>query len=154
VLVEGSLIRAIGTGDLGAAAGAIEIDGQGRTLMPGLIDGHAHVMINQNFNVVETNMDITDMAYNAAIVMKRFLVDGFTTVRDMGGSTFGLARGLDQGRVVGPRLYPSGGFISQTSGHGDFRDRRSCERLGYLRRSPYVQRSSGESAAGLRGKDV
>ncbi len=123
LLIEGSLIRAIGTGDLDASADAIEIDGGGRTLMPGLIDGHAHVMINQNFGVVETNMDITDMAYNATIVMKRFLVDGFTTVRDMGGPTFGLARALDQGRVVGPRLYPSGGFISQTSGHGDFRDR-------------------------------
>ena len=123
VLIEGSLIRAIGSGNLGAREDAVVIDGNGRTLMPGLIDGHAHVMINQNFNVVETNMDITDMAYNATIVMRRFLVDGFTTVRDMGGPTFGLARALDQGRVVGPRLYPSGGFISQTSGHGDFRDR-------------------------------
>jgi imidazolonepropionase-like amidohydrolase len=56
-------------------------------------------------------------------VMKRYLADGFTTVRDMGGPTFGLARALDSGRVVGPRLYPSGAFISQTSGHGDFRDR-------------------------------
>jgi imidazolonepropionase-like amidohydrolase len=81
------------------------------------------VMINQNFNVIETNMDITDLSYNATIVMKRYLADGFTTVRDMGGPTFGLARALDSGRVVGPRLYPSGGFISQTSGHGDFRDR-------------------------------
>ena len=122
VLVEGELIKAIG-GNLSAPAGAKVIDGNGRTLMPGLIDGHAHVMINQNFGVVETNMDLTDMSYNATIVMKRFLVDGFTTVRDMGGPTFGLARALDTGRVVGPRLYPSGGFISQTSGHGDFRDR-------------------------------
>lgn len=122
VLVEGEVITAIGS-NLSAPAGAKVIDGEGRTLMPGLIDGHAHVMINQNFNVVETNMDLTDMSYNATIVMKRFLVDGFTTVRDMGGPTFGLARAIDSGRVIGPRLYPSGGFISQTSGHGDFRDR-------------------------------
>ena len=122
VLVDGELIKSIGTG-LAAEPGAKVIDGAGRTLMPGLIDGHAHVMINQNFGVVETNMDLTDMSYNATIVMKRFLMDGFTTVRDMGGPTFGLARALDSGRVVGPRLYPSGGFISQTSGHGDFRDR-------------------------------
>ena len=122
VLVDGELIKSIGSG-LSAEPGAKVIDGGGRTLMPGLIDGHAHVMINQNFGVVETNMDLTDMSYNATIVMKRFLMDGFTTVRDMGGPTFGLARALDSGRVVGPRLYPSGGFISQTSGHGDFRDR-------------------------------
>ncbi|MEP0200857.1 MAG: amidohydrolase family protein [Halioglobus sp.] len=122
VLVTGDLIDKVGKG-LSAGAGSTVIDGNGRTLMPGLIDGHAHVMINQNFNVVETNMDLTDISYNATIVMKRFLMDGFTTVRDMGGPAFGLAKALDDGRVVGPRLYPSGGFISQTSGHGDFRDR-------------------------------
>ncbi len=123
VLVEGETIKAISQSSIPTAGEAHVIDGGGRTLMPGLIDGHAHVMINRNFGVVETNMDLTDMSYNATIVMKRFLVDGFTAVRDMGGPTFGLARALDSGRVVGPRLYPSGGFISQTSGHGDFRDR-------------------------------
>jgi imidazolonepropionase-like amidohydrolase len=122
VLIEGEVIKSIGRGLQGAEDTTV-IDGDGRTLMPGLIDGHAHVMINQNFNVVETNMDLTDLSYNATIVMKRYLADGFTTVRDMGGPTFGLARALDSGRVVGPRLYPSGAFISQTSGHGDFRDR-------------------------------
>jgi imidazolonepropionase-like amidohydrolase len=122
VLVDGEVIKSISRG-LQGGEGVTVIDGDGRTLMPGLIDGHAHVMINQNFNVVETNMDLTDMSYNATIVMKRYLMDGFTTVRDMGGPTFGLARALDSGRIAGPRLYPSGGFISQTSGHGDFRDR-------------------------------
>ncbi len=123
VLVEGNLIRAISGDDIEVGEGAVVLDGQGRTLMPGLIDGHAHVMINQDFGVVETNLDLTDMALNATIVMKRFLMDGFTSVRDMGGPAFGLARAIDGGRVVGPRLYPSGAFVSQTSGHGDFRDR-------------------------------
>ena len=122
VLIEGEVIKSIGRG-LSASPETRYIDGAGRTLMPGLIDGHAHVMINQNFGTVETNMDLTDISYNATIVMKRFLMDGFTTVRDMGGPAFGLARAIDQGRVVGSRLFPSGGFISQTSGHGDFRDR-------------------------------
>lgn len=122
VLIEGKLIKAVSTKPI-KTAGATVIDGRGRTLMPGLIDGHAHIMINQDFPVVETNLDITDLAYNAVIVAERFLMDGFTAVRDMGGPTFGLARVIDSGHVVGPRLYPSGGFISQTSGHGDFRDR-------------------------------
>lgn len=122
VLVDDQLIKSI-SGSTIDADGANVIDGGGRTLMPGLIDGHAHVMINQNFGVVETNLDLTDISFNATIVMKRFLMDGFTTVRDMGGPAFGLARAIDQGRVVGSRLYPSGAFISQTSGHGDFRDR-------------------------------
>src|SRR6266481_646703 len=46
---------------------------------------------------------------------------GFTTIRDLGGPVFGLKRAIDEGVVIGPRIYPSGAFISQTSGHGDFR---------------------------------
>jgi imidazolonepropionase-like amidohydrolase len=46
---------------------------------------------------------------------------GFTTVRDMGGPVFGLKRAIDEGAIKGPRIYPSGAMISQTSGHGDFR---------------------------------
>jgi len=46
---------------------------------------------------------------------------GFTTVRDLGGPVFGLKRAIDEGVMVGPRIYPSGAVISQTSGHGDFR---------------------------------
>jgi imidazolonepropionase-like amidohydrolase len=122
VLVEGNLIKQIGT-NLTAGEGTTVINGGGRTLMPGFIDGHAHVMINAHFDTVEKDLDLTDLAINSVTVMERFLMDGFTTVRDMGGPAFGLARAIDSGRIAGPRLYPSGTFISQTSGHGDFRDR-------------------------------
>ena len=73
VLIEGNLIKQIGKG-LKPGEGATVIDGGGRTLMPGLIDGHAHMMINQDFPVIETNLDITDLAYNAVIVAERFLM--------------------------------------------------------------------------------
>ncbi len=122
VLVEGNLIKTVST-DAIDAPNATVIDGGGRTLMPGLIDGHAHVMINNDYGVIERDSDITDLSYNSVLVMERFLMDGFTAVRDMGGPAFGLARAVDSGLVIGPRLYPSGAFISQTSGHGDFRDR-------------------------------
>jgi imidazolonepropionase-like amidohydrolase len=49
------------------------------------------------------------------------LMRGFTTVRDVGGPVFGLKRAIDNGTVVGPRIYPSGAVITVTSGHGDFR---------------------------------
>jgi len=122
VLIEGKLIKEVSTRPI-KADGAAMIDGGGRTLMPGMIDGHAHVMINDDFGPVERDLDLTDISYNSVIVAERFLMDGFTAVRDMGGPAFGLARAINSGRVVGPRIYPSGGFISQTSGHGDFRDR-------------------------------
>jgi imidazolonepropionase-like amidohydrolase len=122
VLIEGNLITAVSADPIDAPDATV-IDGGGRTLMPGLIDGHAHVMINNNFGPVERDMDLTDISYNAVIVAERFLMDGFTAVRDMGGPAFGLARAINSGKIVGPRLFPSGSFISQTSGHGDFRDR-------------------------------
>ncbi|MCC4788305.1 amidohydrolase family protein [Vibrio splendidus] len=122
VLVEDNLIKQISTNPIEAGEAKV-IDGEGKTLMPGLIDGHAHVMINYNFGDIETNKDLTDISIHATQVAKRYLDDGFTTVRDMGGPAFGLAREIESGNVVGPRIYPSGAFISQTSGHGDFRDR-------------------------------
>ena len=117
------MIKQISPSSIPASAGAILIDGGGRTLMPGLIDGHVHLMINADFGAIETNMDLTDLAYRVTRVAERFLMDGFTAVRDMGGPAFGLQRNIDSGLVIGPRVYPSGAFISQTSGHGDFRDR-------------------------------
>ena len=116
-----------------SATDATVIDGQGKTLMPGLIDGHAHVMINYNFDQIEKNKDITDISINAVTVAERYIDDGFTTVRDMGGPAFGLSREIEAGNVKGPRIYPSGGFISQTSGHGDFRDRSDA---GFSIQSP------------------
>ena len=49
------------------------------------------------------------------------LLRGFTAARDVGGPVFGIKRAIDQGKNIGPRIYPSGAMISQTSGHGDFR---------------------------------
>jgi imidazolonepropionase-like amidohydrolase len=50
------------------------------------------------------------------------LMRGFTTVRDIGGPTVGLHRAIEEGQVKGPRVFSSGPFITQTSGHGDFRN--------------------------------
>jgi len=57
----------------------------------------------------------------AAASAKGYLMRGVTTVRDMGGPVFGLKRAIDEGLLPGPRIYPSGEFISQTGGHGDLR---------------------------------
>src|SRR5918997_1235111 len=67
---------------------------------------------------------------------ERTLLRGFTSVRDAGGPAFGLKRAIDEGLVAGPRIYPSGAFITQTAGHGDFRPRhevpRACGNLSNL----------------------
>ena len=122
VLIEGNIIKAVSQAKI-PAAGATVVEGDGRTLMPGLIDGHAHIMINADYGDVERNMDAYDLGIRSIRVVENFLMDGFTSVRDMGGPLFATRRAVDQGLFPGPRLYPSGAFISQTSGHGDFRDR-------------------------------
>jgi imidazolonepropionase-like amidohydrolase len=123
VLVEGKTIRGVSEKRPEVSGDATVIDGGGKTLMPGLIDGHVHYMINAHFDTVEKNMDLTDIAIRSTLVARRALMDGFTAARDAGGPIFGLKRNIDDGHVIGPKIFPSGAFISQTSGHGDFRDR-------------------------------
>ena len=59
--------------------------------------------------------------FKAAEEAERTLMRGFTSVRDMAGPTFSMKRVIDEGGFAGPRIWPSGAMISQTSGHGDYR---------------------------------
>jgi imidazolonepropionase-like amidohydrolase len=89
--------------------------------MPGLIDAHVHAMMAATpMNVLMTS-DIGYLNLLAGAEAGRTLMRGFTTVRDLGGPTFGLKRAIDQGVIIGPRIYPSGAMITTTGGHGDFR---------------------------------
>jgi len=96
------------------------IDGRGRTLVPGFIDVHVHLMLN---DAIYTSIYQNQPEYNGAKATaeaRLMLMRGFTAVRDAGGPTIGLKRAVDERVVPGPRIYPSGPFLSQTSGHFDF----------------------------------
>jgi len=67
VLVEGKTITRISSKSIEQPKGTAVIDGAGKTLMPGMIDGHAHLMINAHFDTIEKNMDLTDIAYRATL---------------------------------------------------------------------------------------
>jgi imidazolonepropionase-like amidohydrolase len=122
VLVEGNLIKEIGDKDLKAAGHATVIDCGGRTLMPGLIDGHSHLGAQSGSLVAMEAAPWDLIASNTVVAAKDWLMDGFTTVRDMGGlSGKGVKKVIDRGDLPGPRIYPSGAIISQTSGHGDLK---------------------------------
>jgi len=97
------------------------IDGKGHTLMPGLIDAHWHVMFNfwQISKIVTAEFGHHSIA--AALNAKDTLLRGFTTVRDPGGNCMPVKKAIDEGLADGPRIYPSLGILSQTSGHFDFR---------------------------------
>jgi imidazolonepropionase-like amidohydrolase len=119
VLVKGNLIDQVSTAPIDAP-GAQRIAGNGRTLMPGLIDNHWHAMLIR-VTPVEAFGDVGFTNFLAGAEATDTLMRGFTTVRDVGGPVFGLKRAIDEGIVVGPRIYPSGAMITVTSGHGDFR---------------------------------
>ena len=123
VLVEGNLIKKVAKGDIEADENATVIDGGGRTLMPGLIDSHVHLthMILEGSLTAWEAATWEEIGAITAAAAREFLKSGFTTVRDMGGMGGGFKRVIDQGDIVGPRIYPAGAYISQTSGHGDLR---------------------------------
>jgi imidazolonepropionase-like amidohydrolase len=125
VLVVGNIIKTISSAPIPAPPGTpIErIQGGGRTLMPGLIDNHVHITMSASSqrDLVDPNVSVETLQSRATEEAKQMLLRGFTAVRDMGGPVFDLKAAIDQGKALGPRIYPSGAMISQTSGHGDSR---------------------------------
>ena len=123
VLVRGNKIAAIGPSVEAEQAEATVIDGDGRTLMPGLIDVHVHMMFNSlsPAQMLAPDMSVERIGQLSAQQAQAMLLRGFTSVRDLGGPVFDLKRMIDSGRVMGPRIWPSGPMISQTSGHADLR---------------------------------
>ena len=113
-------VRPSGPGDPGDPGG-VQIDGGGKTLIPGLIDAHWHTAFTTIPAAVATMGEIGYVFAQAVVSAGDTLMRGFTTVRDLGGPSFGIKQAIDQGSIPGPRIYPSGAFISQTGGHGDFR---------------------------------
>jgi imidazolonepropionase-like amidohydrolase len=123
VLVQGNVIKTISEAPIEVGPEAVVIKGGGRTLMPGMIDCHTHLTIAGNFGAIESDFTHGDLHLNGALAARHMLLDGFTSARDVGGPAFALKRVIDAGKFLGPRIYPAGAFISQTSGHGDFRSR-------------------------------
>lgn len=96
------------------------IDANGRVLTPGFIAMHEHLMLQMSAPELMTN-DTRYYAYRATETAQTYLMNGYTTTRDVSGNTFSLKKAIDQGYVIGPRIYPSGPMISQTGGHSDHR---------------------------------
>ena len=123
VLVRGNRIERISLTPIpiDRRADTMVVDGGGRTLMPGLIDVHWHAML---VRPTPAALLVADVGYTnlvAGAEAKDTLLRGFTTVRDVGGPAFGLKRAIDEGVILGPRIFPSGAVITVTGGHGDFR---------------------------------
>lgn len=118
VLIEDNIIKEVKAG-ISAPDGATVIDGKGGTLIPGLIDMHAHLAIQEGMLVGRDGYDQMAMGARTGKDMMGYLDQGFTTARDAGGNILGIAKAVNNGLIPGPRLFPSGAFLSQTGGHAD-----------------------------------
>jgi len=122
LLVEGEYIKEISALPI-KAPGASAIDCGKRTLMPGLIDSHVHVVLSEVSLPRLENMPLTLMTARAAVLMRNMLDRGFTSVRDTGGADWGLKEAVDKWLLPGPRLFIAGKALGPTGGHSDGRRR-------------------------------
>lgn len=122
VLVKDQRIAAIGTG-LERPEGVEVIELAGRTIMPGLIDCHVHVVAETLDLWANMIAPASLAALRSARVMEEALQRGFTTLRDLGGADYGLVRAVNEGLLDGPRLVICGKGLTTTGGHADLRQR-------------------------------
>lgn len=119
VLVENGVISKIAGDLIDAPQGSRVIDGGNRVLSPGFIDLHVHLSAHVPSDQIDAYSTLSNVY--ATKVAKHYLDSGFTSIRDAGGTHPHFARAIDTGAIEGPRVFPSGAYISQTAGHGDFR---------------------------------
>lgn len=122
VLVEDNLISAVSADPISAPEAKV-IDGGNRVLTPGFIDAHTHMSLIAPFDQLENEYTAIYVGAAAGQMAENMLMRGFTSVRDAGGASIGVQRAIDDGWFKGPRVFSSGAFITQTSGHLDMRDR-------------------------------
>ena len=141
ILVEQGMVKEVSDRPIRTRT-ARTIDVRGRTVMPGLIDLHVHVVaveLNLSRQVHMPNVLVT---LRSVPILRGMLRRGFTTVRDAGGAGHAFKQAVESGLAQGPRLFVSGRALSQTGGHGDMRARSDflapecpcCVRVGALAR--------------------
>lgn len=110
------------------------IDLKNKTVMPGLTDMHIHVENETNANAYleEYTLNESDIAFNSLHFAEVTLMAGFTTVRDLGGSGVNVAlrNAINQGKVVGPRIFTSEKSLATTGGHADPTNGRNRSLMG------------------------
>ena len=122
VLIEDGMISDIAARPV-AAPDRQTIDLRGRTLMPGLIDCHVHVVAHSMDLAANSQVPDALAVLRSLPIMRGMLDRGFTTVRDVGGAPFSLAQAIEESLAPAPRLFVCGKALSKTGGHADLRPR-------------------------------
>ncbi len=123
IIVEGERIKEIKPGYVDAPADASIIDLKDKVVMPGLMDMHVHIE-NQSSKtryMERFSKEQADVALKATQYCQKTLMAGFTTVRDLGGSgvNVSLRNAINNGYILGPRIYTCEKALATTGGHAD-----------------------------------
>ncbi len=123
LVVEGNKILRIDKGFTKPGNNDKLIDLSKKTVMPGFIDLHVHLEseTSRDQALQRFTLNKADVAFRSAVYARKTLMAGFTTVRDLGGSgvNISLRNAINQGFVVGPRIFTTGKSIGTTGGHAD-----------------------------------
>jgi imidazolonepropionase-like amidohydrolase len=131
VLVEDGTVKEVSDRPIASATARL-VDLRGRTLMPGLIDAHVHVIASEVNLARHALLPDALVAFRAAGIMRAMLMRGFTTIRDLGGATEGLRAAREEGHFDAPRMVICGKAISSTGGHSDGRGRWDNRDNGWI----------------------
>jgi hypothetical protein len=146
ILVEGGVVREVSDKPLQSKTARV-IDVKGKTVMPGLIDLHVHVIaveLNLSRQVHMPNVLIT---LRSVPMLRGMLRRGFTTVRDAGGAGFAFKQAVESGLAQGPRLFVSGPRVEP-----DGRAWRHARPLRLPRPSRDLLDLRARGCAGARGR--
>lgn len=123
IVVEANKIVSIDKGFTKPGKDDKVVDLSKKTVMPGLIDMHVHLEseTSRDALVKRFTQNEADIAFQSTIYAKKNLMAGFTTVRDCGGSgvNISLRNAVNNGIVIGPRIFAAGKSIATTGGHAD-----------------------------------
>ena len=125
LVIRDGKIASVLIGYAAAPNGSTIIDLKDKTVLPGLIDSHVHLLseLSPQSNLDEVTKEESDLALDGLVNAQKTLQAGFTTVVDLGAdghrTIFALRDQIAAGRVMGPRILAAGAAISPTGGHGD-----------------------------------
>ena len=119
VLIQDNIIKEVGV-NLKAPRGSNVVDGKGGVVTPGLIDMHQHLMLNGGTTAGSYDWDAYAQGAHATRAAEYLLLQGFTTIRDIGGNSLSIKRAVNAGLLPGPRIYSSGGALGPTGSHTDW----------------------------------
>ncbi|MGB9778272.1 MAG: amidohydrolase family protein [Candidatus Bathyarchaeales archaeon] len=137
IVVKGDKISEVGKeGEIGIVEDAKIVDLGDLTLLPGLTDAHVHLMGDRSYSPAEDIIVPHDLKVIRAVEdCQKLIKAGFTMVRDVGSSiALSLKRAINEGTIIGPRIFAAGRTISQTGGHSDlhYLPREEVIKMGVL----------------------